>query len=219
MEDLLYLLLGLSGRMITRDQNDDHNYFVDATLSPSLLQTALPFIHAANSFGRIESFIAMSTSMGRVNQALCASLNDLMQEFRQVIVSLERRFATGTLGLQQFCFHLSPYCRNLECIAECLDEVLQVKATGGATLILLEKKVALFSGDKALKNLFESLLIKSAVPFLDILRGWLEGGRLEDPFNEFMIRRRHDKDAPLYGKEAHVLTSVMNDQWSFYLYI
>lgn len=72
----------------------------------------------------------------------------------------------------------------------------------------MEEKASVFSGDRVLKGLFEDLLIRCSVPFLGMLQAWLERGALDDPFGEFMIRRRVEIDAPLYGKNTQNLTAV-----------
>ena len=39
-----------------------------------------------------------------------------------------------------------------------------------------------------MRDLFNFLLDKAAVPYFSILRKWIFSGVLEDPFNEFLIR-------------------------------
>lgn len=57
---------------------------------------------------------------------------------------------------------------------------------GGALLNIIYKMM-INSSDSQMKELFNFLLDKAAVPYFSILRKWIFSGVLEDPFTEFFI--------------------------------
>ncbi len=208
MEDLLYLLLGLSGRYVVKDSSEENAFLVDESLSPSIVESIVPILRAGCSFDYLERFAATNVlfSDGRICQAFSARIRQLLQEFRQVVVMLERKFNSGSLGLQQFGFHLQPFERNLQVLSATVRTINEQRLRGGSILVLLERSIGQHSGDKAIRSMLEDLLVKCAAPFLDMLSGWLQSGLLDDPCGEFMIRPRNDRDPILYGSEAYSLT-------------
>ncbi|KAJ2082466.1 gamma tubulin complex Spc97/GCP2 subunit Alp4 [Coemansia sp. RSA 988] len=80
---------------------------------------------------------------------------------------------------------------------------------GGYMLNVISDMIRLRGGDASTKQLYELLLTKASVPFLQMLDHWLRTGELEDskpgsPGGEFMVARRPDKAATqsFIGTEA-----------------
>lgn len=196
IEDLLFLLLGLSGRYICREKTESWNFLIDDSMSGTIVESILPVLKTSCCFDYLEDFVHRRCAYadGRVCQALTAGIQELLQEFRQVIVLLEKKFLIGALGLQQFAFHLQPYARNLQIIYEIVSAVEQGKLCGGAILVELEKGVARYAGDKVLRALLEEILVKCSIPFMALTASWIQDGRLEDHCHEFFIRPRTDLD-------------------------
>ncbi|KNE56708.1 hypothetical protein AMAG_02488 [Allomyces macrogynus ATCC 38327] len=65
--------------------------------------------------------------------------------------------------------------------------------TGGGLLGMLSTRYIATSGDPGRKKLHHYLLSSAAQPFLQILRKWIHLGKLQDPYDEFMIVERDFK--------------------------
>lgn len=58
---------------------------------------------------------------------------------------------------------------------------------GGALLNVIYR-LMINSSDKSIRDLFEFLLEKSALPYFNILKKWIFQGILDDPFEEFIVK-------------------------------
>lgn len=58
---------------------------------------------------------------------------------------------------------------------------------GGALLNVIYR-LMINSSDKSIRDLFEFLLEKSALPYFTILKKWIFQGILDDPFEEFIVK-------------------------------
>ena len=126
-------------------------------------------------------------SNGQVVQALCQSLDVVLKEFFQVIMTLDRKFKGKEIGLHQFCFHLVPFTRTLQSLLHLTFEIETKDIQGGALIRLLEDKISSVSGDRQLRTTYAGLLEGCSKPFLDILNRWLATGSFTDAHSEFMI--------------------------------
>ncbi|KAJ1833184.1 gamma tubulin complex Spc97/GCP2 subunit Alp4 [Coemansia sp. RSA 2711] len=71
------------------------------------------------------------------------------------------------------------------------------KVRGGYTLNILSELIKFRGGDSSARQLYEFLLTKASVPFLQMLSHWLQTGELEDskpgsPGGEFMVASNND---------------------------
>lgn len=120
-----------------------------------------------------------------------------------MIVLLEKKFAQGSLGLQQLCFHMQPFRRPMFALYKLVDGIERRQLRGGAIVIELEKSLVTYSGDRALRSLLEPLLADSYQPVLQMAERWLSAGELEDDLEEFFISQREAlKDAASDGSPA-----------------
>ena len=126
-------------------------------------------------------------SNGQIVQALCQSLDVVLKEFFQVIITLDKKFKGKEIGLHQFCFHLVPFTRTLQSLLHLTFEIETNEIRGGELIRLLEDKVASVSGDRQLRTTYASLLDDCSKPFLKSLHRWLATGTFTDPHSEFMI--------------------------------
>ena len=148
-----------------------------------------PVLKAAYCASRLTDFITEKTRFnnGQVVQALCQSLDVVLKEFFQVIMTLDRKFKGKEIGLHQFCFHLVPFTRILQSLLHLTFEIETQDIQGGALIRLLEDKIASVSGDRQLRTTYSALLEGCSKPFLDILNRWLATGSFTDTHSEFMI--------------------------------
>lgn len=148
-----------------------------------------PVLKAAYCASRLTEFITEKTRFnnGQVIQALCQSLDVVLKEFFQIIMTLDRKFKGKEIGLHQFCFHLVPFTRILQSLLHLTFEIETQDNQGGALIRLLEDKISSVSGDRQLRTTYAALLEGCSKPFLEILNRWLATGSFTDTHSEFMI--------------------------------
>jgi gamma-tubulin complex component 2 len=76
---------------------------------------------------------------------------------------------------------------------------------GGGLLGMLSTRYLATSGDPSCKKLHQFLLHSASQPYLEVLRKWIHLGKLEDPYDEFMVI---EKDLKKTG-----LAEDFNDQY------
>lgn len=162
---------------------------MDDSIDPSILNRIKPVLKAAYCASRLTDFITEKTRFnnGQVVQALCQSLDVVLKEFFQVIMTLDRKFKNKEIGLHQFCFHLVPFTRTLQSLLHLAFEIETKDIQGGALIRLLEDKISSVSGDRQLRTTYATLLEGCSKPFLEILNRWLATGSFTDSHSEFMI--------------------------------
>lgn len=167
--------------------------FVDDSIDPSILNRIKPVLKAAYCASRLADFITEKTRFnnGQLVQALCQSLDVILKEFFQVIMTLDKKFKGREIGLHQFCFHLVPFTRTLQSLLHLTFEIESQEIKGGALICLLEDKISSVSGDRQLKTTYLTLLEGCSKPFLVLLNRWLSTGAFTDSHSEFMILDSH----------------------------
>jgi len=76
--------------------------------------------------------------------------------------------------------------------------VLEAGNKKGGALLNVIYRLMINSSDKALHDLFEFVLEKASVPYITILKKWIFEGKLEDPFEEFVVKENFEfkKECP-----------------------
>lgn len=168
---------------------------VDETLSPHLVESIKPLLTIVYSLKTIELFITQrSHSTGRVAEAFIAATRRYIASFRDVVAQLERSFISGSTRLQILKVHVLPFEKHLSLLASFVTELQQSHDSGGALLRRLEQLADRFSGDRNCRSFVEDIIAQSALPFVHMLRSWLETGEVDDPQNEFMICLKRPSD-------------------------
>lgn len=162
---------------------------VDDSIDPSILNRIKPVLKAAYCASRLADFITEKTRFnnGQVVQALCQSLDVVLKEFFQVIMTLDKKFKGKEIGMHQFCFHLVPFTRTLQSLLHLTFEIETKEIQGGALIRLLEDKISSVSGDRQLRTTYSTLMEGCSKPFLEIFNRWLATGSFTDSHLEFMI--------------------------------
>lgn len=187
--------MGVSGRFLAWDRSEGASLLVDETLSPHLVESIKPLITIVQSLKTIELFIVQkSHSTGRVLGAFIAATQRYITDFRDVVAQLEKSFASGSIRLQIAKVHVVPFEKHLGLLASFVTELEQSHASGGALLRRLEYLADRFSGDRSCRSFVENITAQSALPFVHMLRSWLEAGEVDDPCNEFMVGLKRPND-------------------------
>ncbi|KAL7412307.1 Spc98 family-domain-containing protein [Mrakia frigida] len=126
LKDLLFVLLGIEGELITFDPAYDPTvetcrmegpgWVVDSGLDPSLSSVLRRVLPLATYYMGVEAFIDSRCLLefGKVNHALGSGLRGMLQEYNVLLTQLETLFLTSpTFTLQKAFFHLHPTIHTL----------------------------------------------------------------------------------------------------------
>lgn len=70
--------------------------------------------------------------------------------------------------------------------------VIEAGNKRGGALLNVIYRLMINSSDKAIRDLFEFILEKSSVPYMNILKKWIFEGTLDDHFEEFFVKENSD---------------------------
>jgi gamma-tubulin complex component 2 len=209
VEEVLGCLIGLEGKMIKakpiESSQPDQNCFVKFSLvsrsilggplDENLTQLLHLILPTCEAFVEANAFVTQRLSSyehGRVAHALCGAMEILLQEYMEFIIGQQDRFRrtrndkVASLTLSGLCGEIQPSVRTLSILRHITEVARPLK--GGSLLNKLDDLMKLeYLGDDRAKFLFRFLLDRASIPYMAMLRGWLEGGTLKDPYDEFMI--------------------------------
>jgi gamma-tubulin complex component 2 len=197
LEEVIGSFLGLQGNyiQITHNQQKQIQFELvtqtnmDKSLS-NLVQQILPL---STYYTRVQQFSSShhpGYEYGRVMQAFCQGLDELLDDYVQFVVQLERHLRNsskqGILTMKSIYFQITPSLHSMSILDHACRVVNPTK--GGALLNALwslEKMV--YMGDVVAKRVLGILLERSSGPYLEMMESWLQSGKLKDPYHEFMI--------------------------------
>ncbi|KAH9855480.1 Spc98 family-domain-containing protein [Lenzites betulinus] len=125
LEDLLYVLMGIEGTYITyhpdytaedEDPLNGLRFVVASSLDPSLRDLAERILPLATYYTAISAFIESRSHIdfGLVNQALCASMRDMLKDYQTLLSQLEHAFnSSAQFTLQKLWFYVHPTLHTL----------------------------------------------------------------------------------------------------------
>ena len=221
LDELLASLMGLEGRYVkgksssSGTQHDEQKEegesemqsfqfslasysIVGGTIDASLRHMMNRILPLSSDFVFVNSFLQTRLcryEFGSVAHALAESMDVLIQEYLAFATHLEALYMRPTgLTLSKLLVLVHPSMRTMEAlrrvaeVAECLK--------GGALLNAVSALMeAEFLGDSKAQDVLTYLLDAASVPYLSMLRGWLDSGTLSDPYGEFMIEHSPDEDS------------------------
>ncbi len=221
LDEVLGSLMGLEGRYVKAtsslsgtppdEQKDDiasemHSFqfrlasysvvggAVDASLR-HMLNRILPL---SSNFVLVNSFLSARLGryeFGSVAHALAESMDALIQEYLAFATHMEALYMRPTgLTLSKLLVHVQPSMRTMEALRRVCEVAESLK--GGALLNAVSALMdAEFLGDSKAQEVLTYLLDAASVPYLSMLRGWLDNGSLSDPYGEFMIEQLPNEDS------------------------
>jgi gamma-tubulin complex component 2 len=77
------------------------------------------------------------------------------------------------------------------------DDTALIPVKGGEVLAVLYSRMQTHSGDPTARALYSSLLRSAGRPYVEMVKGWVGSGRLEDRYDEFLVKERKDVDRKL----------------------
>ncbi|KAJ3225099.1 hypothetical protein HK099_007386 [Clydaea vesicula] len=198
---------------------------VDKTLEPALADLTKKILPLAVDYMIVEKFITTHSyfQYGRVNNALAAAFSDITKEFLILIAQLEHQLLTKSwFGLTKFYYYLSPTISAMRIMAELVKIILSDRSpenlrgsAGGVLLGILSKRMELFSGDPTAKLLYSEFFSKASVPYFSIMYLWINTGKIEDEFDEFIIKEKKEVLPPSanYSKKNLCINDDIEDRY------
>ncbi|KAJ2612226.1 gamma tubulin complex Spc97/GCP2 subunit Alp4 [Coemansia sp. RSA 1365] len=140
VDDILSLLIGVSGRYITfrspahstiwrRPISIEDALIAPMWINPTLAQMANKILPLVLMHRRVEYFVAVyaGRQAGVVSQALCAAINSILKDYYDSISTIENLERTSTdtdpYTLQQLWYHLYPNTQMFERLVHLVDEI------------------------------------------------------------------------------------------------
>ena len=171
---------------------------VGGTIDASLRHMMNRILPLSSDFVFVNSFLQARLGryeFGSVAHALAESMDVLIQEYLAFATHLEALYMRPTgLTLSKLLVLVQPSMRTMEALRRVAEVAACLK--GGALLNAVSALMeAEFLGDSKAQDVLTYLLDAASVPYLSMLRGWLDNGTLSDPYGEFMIEQSPDEDS------------------------
>lgn len=168
-----------------------------------LVQKMLPL---CNNHDIVQEFVNVHSQFeyGLVSHALCASIRILTKEYLLLITQLDAEFNHGELTLQKVWFYVQNSIRVMDSLKRLVVEAGQKR--GGALLNVIYR-LMINSSDKSIRDLFEFLLERASVPYMESLKKWIFQGILDDHFEEFLVSENNQ------FKKEQVTSDLNNLYW------
>lgn len=212
VEEVLGALLGLEGNFV---KYVNHEFILNCKALNSnvecLVKKMLP---TATQYVMINSFVStrlVEFEHGRVSHALCGGIDSLLQEYMGFVTQLDDCFrgTKESVSLSGLWGDLQSCVKTLLILTAVVEVSRSLK--GGALLNALEALRQEYLGDDNAKVLFQVLLDKASLPYMEMLRAWLKDGNLKDPFQEFMVEESGSMKRQDF---CHNIGDGSVDQWS-----
>lgn len=228
VEEVLGCLMGLEGKHLGIAHNGscwkEHGavkiaMFGCENVDVNLLQAIELILPTCEAYIEVNAYVSRCLSTyeyGRVCHALCGAIDTLLKEYLELIVSLEdtHRLAgdesSELLTMNALQAHILSPSRIMLVLQHIVREVKVVK--GGALLNKLENLLtAKYLGDDRATRMIRFLLERSSVPYMDMLKCWLDAGFLKDPYSEFMIQQNISTEKIRKGTKPNLRT--FDEDW------
>ncbi len=214
LEEVIGSLIGLEGRYVrvhvppgastSEDVEfrlvDSHHVVFHLSLR-RLVERILPL---STAYVQVHAFAvrhATESIFGSVMQALCEALDGHLQDHVSFVnAKLDQQFQRERLNghievvdstrltMMQLFATIQPALQTMLVLQAVCARIRDKK--GGCLLNELSRlKNQVFAGDFNAQRLIALLLNKASIPYMDLLRSWLQIGFLDDPYEEFLVKR------------------------------
>ena len=199
IDEVIGSFFGLEGQYVQYGPQDgeDPEFYISEpegmSLNASLRNLVNLLLPLSTAFVHVRSFVSLHRpgyEYGFVVQAVCESLDSLLEEHFEFAATMEQLLRQGTgsdiLTMNKLHVHAQTPLRRMT-VLEQVTLAIQDKKGGSLLNCLHELKSRDFAGDGIAQNVIKSLLEHASVPYFKMLEAWLESGMIHDPFDEFMI--------------------------------
>jgi hypothetical protein len=183
----------------------------------SLVEEILPL---SKDFVRVSNFVSSHLpgyEFGSMMQSLCETMDRLVQDYVAFVAGLEQQYrqssgsSTSSFTMRELQVLVQPSLHAMSVLRHAMEAVRDKK--GGALVnALRELRVHAYHSDVAGDRILGILLDNASVPYMDMLRKWLDCGVLSDPSAEFMIEFHSTKtwDERYTLRTEHVLNDFFS---------
>lgn len=241
MDEVLGSFLGLEGlhiRLKSARGNGGTDHFEfqlldgdGTTFDVGLRHLVEQMLPLSTSYVRVRNFVSSrypGYEYGQVLQAFAEALDELLQEYIDFVSGLERKLRsyskTDVLTMKSIYFEVTSSLHTMSILEHAASAVCDTK--GGDfinALSSLDKRS--YMGDTAAKRVLGILLERASAPYMNMMTAWLQTGRLQDPYEEFMIlqseklggRTRFDGDTWLglfQVQSKNVIEHIIPNDWT-----
>ena len=124
---------------------------------------------------------------------------------RYLVAQLEQSLNSSAIGLslQRLFFYIQPSLYTLQALERL---VLHVANTKGGALLDKLSRLSTVGGNRKSREIYKYLQVCAAKPYYDMLTDWVYEGKIDDPYNEFLISVNE-------SQQAHNLVDVFKTQY------
>lgn len=194
LEDLIYAMLGVDAIYIRsqplQSPHAERTFTIDESADPSLKEMVKRILPLCSYHSTVRRFIEekQGQTQGMVNQALAATMRDLLEDYIILVTQLEHKLVNQrALTLAKCWFYVQPSLTYMGTLATCAQAIWEEKCFGGKTLGALHKRATSLTGDTRAKDICLYLAKAASVPYFNMLESWVYRGRINDPFKEFLV--------------------------------
>jgi len=193
VDDLLYAALGVDGRFVAArraENGDEISFEIEPGLEGSLhalAREALPLCASAAAAAAFCEAASGSFEGGLVRHALAAEMEEMLHDWRVMVVQLEHQRNAGRLSLQSLWFYARPAAGALATLAATARKVRAGNLRGAGLLNALHADAAARAGDPSARALTLRLLGAASKPYVRAVERWVYEGVVDDPYDEFLV--------------------------------
>lgn len=212
IDDLLYVFLGSKGKLIHpryRKESNRMDFTVDESIDYSLRVLAEKFLPICVSLQVLQVFIEtrFDYKYGLINHALAAVVKEVVWEWRLLVSQMESMLQEGKLSLHSMWYYCQPSVGMLRTVSNILTKIINGNLHGAEVLNTVYESMQSNKGDESKYAIVLSLMKAACKPYLKLLKSWLYEGKVDDPYNEFLIIKEDDMQ-----KES-LAENIMSSYW------
>ncbi|KAK1441747.1 gamma tubulin complex like protein [Babesia gibsoni] len=181
--DILFVIQGLEGRFIKRDKHGRFSLTSERKVSKGVRQLT----NRICSLGQLyNSIINAALPSGIITHTLYQAVMDQIHQYNRLVNLLTSGRNNEPLNLRQlYVWVQQPYTR-MRLLAVALD---------GAHGFSVDRIFTLYCsrGDAMGRELYNELLRKCMIPYLEVLLNWIYFGELQDSSGMFFVKKSKDR--------------------------
>jgi len=217
VDDLLFAMLGLSGRYVRLEARAGPGGGPGAALAlapgvePTVAELSRKLLPLCESALVLQRFVQkrLHSSRGLVAQALAAAVQGYLSDWGVMVAQLEHLWRQGRLTLQAMLYYCQPAAALLGLLASVAGEASAGGLRGGALLCLLERREREAAGNPQARGVLRELLSAASEPYMRAVQRWIVEGVLDDPFGELFV-----SESAALGADHRDLSSWWNSRFS-----
>ena len=197
---MLNILIGYDGKYVKANSikktNDKRTFRISSHIKSSLRGLLEKILPVASDYSNIVRFINENSkfSAGKVNQALAALFSVEVMEYMNNVLDLECINIAENLNLHTVWCVLQDTMNKMRILAKITDFINEESARGPNTLNILHRCTSNSLVNAEAEKICSKLTREASVPYFQMLEKWIYKGEIEDPFDEFMVTEKSDKE-------------------------